>query len=242
MRKYLYKNGIKYDMFKTINGTICKICTNCLQYKPLSPDFFRRRDDLKSGFNSHCIECDMIKDRERIRINPIKDGKLKCLKCGQYKNFDDFSVGMAKSRNFRSTICKECEIQKKKKSVNNEINPYNYIKSLVNNAKTRSKLKNIEFNIDTDFIYELYEKQNHKCAISGIEMTYKKEKKNHSERNLFNISIDRIIPGLGYTKDNVQLVCNITNTIKLNYDDDTIIFVCKKIIENYENNSKKKQI
>jgi hypothetical protein len=63
----------------------------------------------------------------------------------------------------------------------------------------------------------LWKKQEGRCAITGIEMTYRAR-----EGSLFpyNVSIDRIVPkfdGGTYEIDNIQLVCKIANDIKKHY-------------------------
>lgn len=61
-----------------------------------------------------------------------------------------------------------------------------------------------------DFLEDLYNKQNGKCAISGFDMTYI----TGSGRVPTNISIDRIDSNIGYVRDNVQLVCIQANKMK----------------------------
>ena len=47
-----------------------------------------------------------------------------------------------------------------------------------------------------------------------------------------NLSIDQIVQGKGYTKDNVQLVCMAVNQLKSDWDMDTVLYICKMIINN----------
>lgn len=82
--------------------------------------------------------------------------------------------------------------------------------------------------LDSDFLNELYKKQRGLCAISGVEMTYEQR----GGRCPSNISLDRIDSSKGYTKDNVQLVCHIVNTMKMQYSVKELVFWCTKIVEN----------
>ena len=59
-------------------------------------------------------------------------------------------------------------------------------------------------------------------------MTYELD----SGRVYTNISIDQIEPGKGYTLDNIQLVCSAVNQLKSNWNMDTVLYICKSIIEN----------
>jgi hypothetical protein len=58
--------------------------------------------------------------------------------------------------------------------------------------------------LDIDFLLSLYEKQEGKCAVTGIKMTTK-------DRDILAASIDRINSDVGYLKDNVILVCRWVN-------------------------------
>jgi len=74
--------------------------------------------------------------------------------------------------------------------------------------KTRAKLKNIEYNLDKDFLKELYIKQNGLCYYSNIPL------KLSDYPDPATLSVDRIDPTKGYTKDNVVLCANCINMLK----------------------------
>lgn len=76
-------------------------------------------------------------------------------------------------------------------------------------------------------LVDLLQKQEGKCAVSGVEMT-RFSGQGHVPTN---ISIDRIDSSIGYTPDNVQLVCHIVNLMKHNLTTDQLIDWCRKIVE-----------
>jgi len=76
-------------------------------------------------------------------------------------------------------------------------------------------------------LLDLYEKQNHKCALSGIEMTTIKEK----GRLPNNASVDRINPGKDYSIDNIRLVCNHINMMRSDLSDEELLKYCKAIVD-----------
>lgn len=86
-------------------------------------------------------------------------------------------------------------------------------------TRKRAKIKNLEFNLTTKFLEKLFQEQQCKCALTGIEMTlnsiYSKEK------SLFHASLDRLDNSKGYTQDNVQFVClginYMRNSVSLNH-------------------------
>lgn len=105
------------------------------------------------------------------------------------------------------TKCKECErlyVQAKNSQ------PLVYLKDLIRGIVKDKKRLEKGFNLDYAFIVELYNKQNQKCAIIGIEMTTLKGKGLYFS----NVSIDRKDPNLGYLKSNIQLVCFWANQAK----------------------------
>ena len=110
---------------------------------------------------------------------------------------------------------------------------------MVHGAKYRAKLKDIEFDLDNDFVKELNDKQNGKCAISGIEMDWETSdlRKGKAVKLWNRASIDRIDSTKGYTKDNVQLIILIVNTGKSNMAQEEFIEMCRTITSFQEHNS-----
>lgn len=84
-------------------------------------------------------------------------------------------------------------------------------------------------NIDRFYLRELWDKQNGKCAISGIDMTYK----SGEGRISTNVSVDRIDCHKPYTKENVRLACMSINTMRGVLSDKELLEMCHKIIKNH---------
>jgi len=78
-------------------------------------------------------------------------------------------------------------------------------------------------NIDLDYIYNLYLKNNGKCALSGITMTADKG-------SMLILSLDKIVPEKGYCKGNVQWVAWAVNRAKGEMSQQMFIDMCKKIV------------
>lgn len=83
-------------------------------------------------------------------------------------------------------------------------------------------------NITTQILLELLEKQNGLCALSGVELTCQLKQ---GMKFKTNASIDRILAGQEYTKDNIQLVCSALNTWRGDTDLQEFIWFCKKVAE-----------
>lgn len=80
--------------------------------------------------------------------------------------------------------------------------------------------------ITVKFLLDLYDKQNGRCALSGVELT-RIVGKGHVTTNA---SIDRIKPGKAYTKKNVRLVCSFVNSFRGDVDDKSFLWWCNKIV------------
>ena len=98
-------------------------------------------------------------------------------------------------------------------------NPKNYLKSLKCHKKQRKDLS-------IEFLEGLYNKQEGKCAISGVVMTHIYGQ----GKTPTNISIDRIDSSKEYSEDNVQLVCYTVNIMKNTLTLEELKDWCKLII------------
>lgn len=103
--------------------------------------------------------------------------------------------------------------------------------ALFNRWKTNAKSRNYPFEISIEYLQELLENQNFKCAYTNMDMlcpkTYNEKREMTSSPYL--ISLDRIDSELGYVEDNVHFVCVWTNKAKGAYSHETF----KEILSNF---------
>ncbi len=87
----------------------------------------------------------------------------------------------------------------------------------VRNAKRLSKSKGLEFNLTTEYVYELFNEQNEKCALTGVQMSIVWK---NNIKKIDQVSIDRIDNSKGYIQGNIQLVAlginYLRNTFEIN--------------------------
>jgi hypothetical protein len=95
-----------------------------------------------------------------------------------------------------------------------------YWRSVCVGAKSRK----LEFNITLQDIWEQYEKQNRRCALSGLEIFI--YPKYTDFRKYQTASLDRIDGKKGYTKDNIQWVHKEINRMKGKLQDKDFIKFC----------------
>lgn len=84
------------------------------------------------------------------------------------------------------------------------------------------KQKNRHCDITSDFIADLLELQDYKCAVSGISL--------HRDKSLYSMSIDRIDNKWGHTKDNVQLIARGLNLAKNNGSQEDLIALLDNMV------------
>lgn len=222
------------EMFKEVDGTTYKLCTKCLEYKPMTSEYFYKRDNVKCGFSSSCKDCDKEKEKKRVRIKPFNEkGELYCQRCKTYKPVSEFyeNASTTKNRKYYSCNCKDCESERHKeyRATHSTDDINTFFRDIATGCRGRAYRSDGKFEcaINKDDLIALYEKQNHKCALSGIEMTTIKG----SGKFPSNASVDRIDPGKDYSLDNIRLVCNHVNMMRSNLSDEDLLYYCKAIIE-----------
>jgi hypothetical protein len=85
--------------------------------------------------------------------------------------------------------------------------------------------------LTVDCLLQLHEKQKGLCAISGLEMTCNLKR---GSVCFTNASIDRIIAGGLYSKDNIQLVCRHVNSWRNSLPLEDFVNVCRAVVAHHE--------
>lgn len=90
--------------------------------------------------------------------------------------------------------------------------------------KMNSAVRNLEFTITQDYIYEVLLTQDFKCVYSGriLDET--------------NMSLDRIDPKIGYVVDNIQWVHKDVNSMKWDLTHNQFLSWCKRIANPIKSN------
>lgn len=90
-----------------------------------------------------------------------------------------------------------------------------YFRKFLPSARMRSAKAGRDFDLSLDWLLELAENQDFRCAVTGIP--FFTECDSSSARNPFWPSVDRIDCAKGYTKDNVRIVIFALNVMLMDW-------------------------
>jgi hypothetical protein len=93
--------------------------------------------------------------------------------------------------------------------------------------KNHAVSRKLVFDVTIEQAWELFQKQNGKCALTGIPLSlYSTKRELNSERTA---SLDRIDSNFGYTVDNIQWVHKEINMMKGTLPNNKFIAICKMV-------------
>lgn len=133
--------------------------------------------------------------------------------------------------NERNSVCKSCRTRRANKSPLRDTKKENNAAwkgykgvgyKWFSKYFERSNRKRVG-TITIEDTYSQLQKQNFKCALSGVDLEWSEES---------GMSIDRINSKGEYTLDNIQIVHKDINLMKNYFDQDYFIKMCKKVAEN----------
>lgn len=202
--------------------------------------------DLQQGSHKkvivECTECKRLVRREfrnasRQHQCPVIEGnKKRCYRCSQWK---DLSLFNASSRcGTKAKLCRECynshpsvkksEADRRRrisKSLDNDL-PL-FIKTRTCKLKNNSKQKNIPFDLDSDYLMQMWQNQDGKCYYSNLPMSSSMTTEGFQPWD--SPSIDRKIPEAGYVKGNVVWTIFSVNSFKLSLTESQFREILAKI-------------
>jgi hypothetical protein len=141
-------------------------------------------------------------------------------KCG----FETFILANTLRRG-KSTCCKSCGNEKHYKGVGNLSSTF--FSRILEGAKKRK----IEVSVTKEEILELLEKQEYKCALSGLPLVMSRSFSVDRANQTYSTtaSLDRKDSSKGYTLANVQWVHKDINIMKNKYDQPYFTEMCRLV-------------
>ena len=189
LKKYAEENNISYNPLghrKKSDDPSLKWCSGCNQFLPLS-EFGVHYRNSNRYINTYCKKCSSQKvidspNREVVMLNSNINRKIRKSKDKEYNDY--LKTLDAKYRDSERGI----------------------LKTLLNNAKKRASLYNIDYNITIEDI-----SLPKICPILKIPI-----QKGKVGGGKYSPSLDRIDPNKGYVKGNVQVISRLANIMKSN--------------------------
>lgn len=112
----------------------------------------------------------------------------------------------------------------------NRLDEYSPFKYHANKARSRSKQKGYETDLNTEYLKKVWDNQNGLCPYTGIEMELGRTSGDEDIRKTpIKASLDRIDPSKGYIKGNVEFVCYCINVMKNDFSKEQMLNFIKKI-------------
>lgn len=116
-------------------------------------------------------------------------------------------------------VCKPCHAQWSRDNVNR-----NWWKVRLQKIKSSAKARELEFNLTEEFIRGLIEKQQYKCALTGLSL---------DPSQASQISLDRIDSNKGYVPNNVWWTLLEANKMKLDFPLHRLVELCSLIVKTH---------
>lgn len=117
-------------------------------------------------------------------------------------------------------VCKKDALKKKTDTLKGRL------QFLLYNSKSSARIREYEWGISIEYLEQLYEAQDGKCALTGEVLSLHRQRRGRT-----TISIDRIDNSKGYVEGNIQLITFQANIAKSNYSMDELIEFCRKVVE-----------
>ena len=138
----------------------------------------------------------------------------------------EFRTTQIKSQNF----CKGCikEYHAKNKGYNHKSwKGFGELSSdLYTTIKSNAKDRKLDFDLDIEYLWNLFLDQDRKCALSGLDIHLNNK---CNEKKFKTATLDRIDSKIGYIKGNVQWLHRDINKMKNNFPEEYFIKLCELI-------------
>ena len=145
-----------------------------------------------------------------------------CPECGKMQDYLRRNYAIESFRLHKT--CKKCSNKKTENCHRGFVGEVRI--SHFNKFKTAARTRGLEFSITPEYIQNLWEKSNKKCALSGIPIDWK-----GVPINEINASLDRIDSSKGYIEGNVQVIHKHINMMKQSYNNDYFIQLCMAVAD-----------
>lgn len=191
-----------------------RVCSSCNVAKSPTREMFRVR---KSGWMSRvCRQCERQQASEWRKKNPKQHAKNAR---AFYRRHKEKVLQSNKAYRTRRNAERKHQLQTLGPSATNMVLT---VRGLLSLAKSRAVKKRVPFELTEDDVRRLARRTT--CDVTGQPFVLGVGRENNRPHPL-SPSLDRIVPSVGYTPDNVRLVCWWANCAKNNLSDEQFSFL-----------------
>lgn len=94
--------------------------------------------------------------------------------------------------------------------------------------RRRARKRSLGFDLDTDFLLELFHLQEGRCYYTNVELEWESFGKGTASPN--SMTVDRRDPSRGYVRDNVVLCTYLCNTMKSDLQEQDFYSLCQAVL------------
>jgi hypothetical protein len=109
-----------------------------------------------------------------------------------------------------------------------------FLVRLLNDARSNAKRAGRVLSLSIDDLHLIYEKQQGKCALTGMPMTTIASASASDAEPSWNIAISRVNPLGGFSCDNVQLVGSVVNRMRHDLPHHVFADICRRIVNHVQ--------
>jgi hypothetical protein len=104
---------------------------------------------------------------------------------------------------------------------------------MMSKAKVLAVARGISFNVSVEYLSQICDEQDGRCALTGELLTFTKTR-DEAYTTGWNASLDRKNSDIGYEEGNVQWVTKQINLMKRDVEQADFIALCKKVAKYHE--------
>lgn len=132
-------------------------------------------------------------------------------------------------RALRTTnACKQCQFERR--CYGDKVKRYEEMSaSVYYRLQYDAKNRGLPFEVTREYIWSLFEKQNRRCALTGVELKFGRFNKDLRQGR--TASLDRIDSSVGYLPGNVRWVHKIVNMMKQRLSDEQLLHWAARLVE-----------
>lgn len=158
-------------------------------------------------------------------------GLKRCSRCREIRPLEDYHRNTLTPDGLRSD-CRSCYSQRRGGSY---AHPRAKLVHMLTAARTRARNAGMVFELTYEWLLATLEESDYTCAVTGLPFVFAPAIDSPTSiSSPWMISLDRVDSSLGYTEDNVQVVCFMYNAAKNGFADTDVLHMARALVARQE--------